>query len=195
MCPAENGGIFCFFMDIFCQIEEKLKSQIIDESKNFYLLHDGFPLMEGHLLLIPKKHFDCYLSLDKNLIEEFNLFKNKVVDFLTKYYQKPVIFEHGIAGQTVFHAHLHLLPTDILITKQIKKVAKATKITKVPYLYYEVNNKKIYYQPIKKIIPGFFHYYYALLLNQPTNGIKRSANLKKILLKVKKNYLNYGKER
>jgi len=182
-------------MDIFCQIDKKLKDQIIDESENFYLLHDGFPLMEGHMLLIPKKHFDCYLNLDKNLIKEFNLFKNKVIDFLTKYYQKPVIFEHGIAGQTVFHAHLHFLPTDILITKQIKEVAKIVKPPKVPYLYHEFNDKKKYYQPIKKIIPGFFHYYYALLLSQPKNGIKRSTNLKKFLLKVKKNYLNYGKKR
>jgi len=182
-------------MDIFCQIKEKLKNQIIDESKNFYLLHDGFPLMEGHLLLIPKKHFDCYLGLDKNLIEEFNLLKKKVIDFLTNYYQKPVIFEHGVVGQTVFHAHLHFLPTDILIKKQIEKVAKATKIPKIPYLYYEVNDKKIYYQPTKKIIPGFFHYYYALLLDQPKDEIKRSANFKKFLLKVKKNYLKYGKKR
>ena len=181
-------------MDIFCQIEEKLKDQIIDKSKNFYLLHDGFPLMEGHLLLIPKKHFDCYLNLDKNLIDEFNLFKNKVIDFLTKYYQKPVIFEHGIAGQTVFHAHLHFLPTNILITKQIKEVAKVLKTPKIPYLYYEFNNKKKYYQPVKEIIPGFFHYHYALILNQPEDGIKRRANLKKFLLKVKNNYLKYGKK-
>jgi diadenosine tetraphosphate (Ap4A) HIT family hydrolase len=106
--------------------------------------------MEGHLLLIPKKHFDCYLNLDKNLIDEFNLFKNKVIEFLKKYYQKPVIFEHGIAGQTVFHAHLHFLPTKILITKQIKEVAKVVKTPKIPYLYYEFNNKRNIISQLKK---------------------------------------------
>jgi len=40
------------FMDIFCQIEQNLKNQIIDQTENFYLIDDGFPLLEGHLLLI-----------------------------------------------------------------------------------------------------------------------------------------------
>lgn len=176
-------------MDIFCQLEDKLQSQIIDKSENFYLLHDGYPLSEGHLLLIPKKHVDCFLNLDKKLTGEFNSIKFKTIEFLKKQYCQPVIFEHGIAGQTVLHAHLHLLPTDKLVSEELKKYGSIMKNPTVPYLYFEYLNFGQYYSPKLTIKPGLFHsYIYAGILNRPTSGYQRAKELSKWLLKVKKYY-------
>ncbi|OGK25019.1 hypothetical protein A3A46_04335 [Candidatus Roizmanbacteria bacterium RIFCSPLOWO2_01_FULL_37_13] len=146
-------------MDIFCQIEKKLDHQVLDQTDNFYLLYDGYPLLEGHLLLIPKQHVDCYSNLDKKLLREFNLFKKGAINFLKDKYSQPVIFEHGIAGQTVMHAHLHLLPTNKSIEKDLKQYGVVTKNPSIPYLYFEYFNKKNYYNPKKKYIRGYFTLY------------------------------------
>lgn len=175
--------------DIFCQIEEKLKDQIIDQTKNFFLIHDGFPLLEGHLLLIPKKHFNCYLNLPKNLLPEFKRFKKRIQFFLKKNYQEPVIFEHGIAGQTVLHAHLHFLPTDNLVIDQLKNYGQVIEQRIIPYLYFEYQDKNFYFQPKKDIPPGLIHsILYPPLLNRPKIGEERKKDLSQWLLKVKKKY-------
>jgi len=181
--------------DIFCQINQKLRKQIIDQSTHFFLIHDGYPLLEGHLLLVPKKHLDCYLNLDKKLINEFLAFKEKIIQFLRKAYQEPVIFEHGIIGQTVFHAHLHFLPTNLLIYKKIEEYATLLSSPKIPYLYYEFKGQKNFYAT-KKVIPlGFFHLFYAQFLKRPLKGEERKLNLPSWLLKVKEKYNLYGKKR
>ena len=180
-------------MDIFCQIEKKLDHQVLDQTDNFYLLHDGYPLLEGHLLLIPKQHVDCYFNLDKKLLREFKLFKKKSVDFLKDKYIQPVIFEHGIAGQTVMHAHLHLLPTKKSIKNELKRYGIVRKKPSVPYLYLEYSNKKNYVKPKRKIIPGLLHTLYAQILNRPLTGLKRARFSKKWLLTVKKNYALWQK--
>ena len=181
-------------MDIFCQIEKKLSRQIINQTDNFYLLHDGYPLLEGHLLLIPKKHVDCYFNLDKKLLREFNLFKKDAINFLKDKYNQPVIFEHGIAGQTIMHAHLHLLPTNKSIEKDLKQYGVVTKNPSVPYLYLEHFNKKNYFKSKRKISPGLLHTLYAQILNRPVIGLKRAKFSKKWLLSVKKNYLIWRKK-
>ena len=181
-------------MDIFCQIKEKLNSQVIDETENFYLLHDGYPLLEGHLLLIPKLHVDCYFNLDTKLLKEFNLFKKKSVSFLKDKYRQPVIFEHGLVGQTVPHAHLHLLPTSKLITNQLKEYAETSETPHIPYIYYEYLSSKKYFKPITKITPGLLTILYAKILNRPTVNLDRANSLEKWLYAVKKNYSIWQKK-
>lgn len=173
-------------MDIFCQIKTKLKDQIINQTKNFYVLHDGCPLLEGHLLIIPKKHIDCFLTLEKKLKKEFYELKNKTTIFLRDNYKQLVIFEHGVVGQTIPHAHLHLLPTNKLIIDKLNKFGKIDKKPSIPYLYFGFKNKKNYYKPYRKIIPGLLHsVLYADLLGMPRNGSERNKFLPKWLLNVK----------
>ncbi|OGK17123.1 hypothetical protein A2774_04890 [Candidatus Roizmanbacteria bacterium RIFCSPHIGHO2_01_FULL_39_12c] len=177
-------------MDIFCQIKEKLNGQIIDETENFYLLHDGYPLFEGHLLIIPKFHIRCFLELNKKNYTEFSKLKLKVINFLKNNYRQPVLFEHGIAGQTVLHAHLHLLPTDILITDELNKIGSIIKTPFMPYVYFEYGNKRIFIKPKIKIKPGLIHsYLYARKLNRSQIGIERAKELSKWLISAKRKYL------
>jgi len=180
-------------MDIFCKIDKELKNQIIDETDNFYIIHDGFPLIEAHLLLIPKKHLDCYLNLDKKYYSEFSKLKKRIIKFLTENYIEPVIFEHGVIGQTVPHAHLHFLPTKLLIIDYLKKNSRSNKKS-VPYLYFEYHNNSFYFQPKKQIKSGYLHLIYSKILNRSVNGIERKKDLNIWLNKVNKKYKQWVKK-
>jgi len=92
----------------FCQ-REQLRA-ILTESQSFFLLADHAPLIEGHILLVPKAHYRCYGALSLELEAEFLEMKARVTDFLARSYRPPVFWEHGIFRQTVYHAHLHCFP-------------------------------------------------------------------------------------
>jgi diadenosine tetraphosphate (Ap4A) HIT family hydrolase len=83
---------------------------ILEESQSFFLLADHAPLIEGHILLVPKAHYSCYGTVPPDLEPEFLLMKARATAFLRQAYRAPIFFEHGIFRQTVFHAHLHCFP-------------------------------------------------------------------------------------
>ena len=95
----------------FCYPDKETRSRILKQTKNFFILSDIGPIVPGHLLLIPKKHIPCLATMDKNLEKKFLALKDKITFFSTLYYGFPLIFEHCITGQTIFHAHLHFIPT------------------------------------------------------------------------------------
>ncbi len=83
---------------------------ILTESPSFFLLADHAPLIEGHVLLVPKAHYSCYGAIPPELEEEFLQMKARAAAFLSQVYRPPIFFEHGVFRQTVYHAHLHCLP-------------------------------------------------------------------------------------
>lgn len=182
------GGFF-FNSDVFCQLKIKLSKQILYKSDNFYLIHDGFPLLEGHLLIVPKNHINCLLNLNKNLKDEFNYLKKLAVKFLDNNYSAPVMFEHGVIGQTLPHAHLHLLPTKkSLLQKLRKEMENINNDPKIPYLYYSEKGKEYYSTTTRKVISGYFHHNFAYLLGRPLDQKERGKELKNWLLNVKKKW-------
>ncbi len=83
---------------------------ILDQTPHFHLLCDVHPLVEGHLLIIPKRHISCAGAYT---IEEWTDFKKlyeNAQHFIFKHFGSVATFEHGNIGQTVFHSHVHLLP-------------------------------------------------------------------------------------
>ncbi len=179
-------------MDLFCQIKDKLADQIILQTENFYVLHDGFPVTEGHLLIIPKFHLDCYLNLDSRHKPEFLDLKEKVSKFLTENYSAPVFLEHGVAGQTITHAHLHLIPCSYSIKNTLEKTFGKMTTPKIPYLYFEKNGESFYFSPAKITAPGYLYNLYALKLERSLIGLERNKDLKNWLLKVKKKWNKYA---
>lgn len=94
----------------FCNVER----EIILETEMSFAIYDGFPVNEGHALIIPKRHianyFDLSLEEQKDCIELLN----RVKSILQEKYN-PAGFNVGInineaAGQTVPHVHIHLIP-------------------------------------------------------------------------------------
>src|SRR5258705_857588 len=92
----------------FCA-RETLAPQLA-ETEHFFLLADHAPLVEGHLLIIPRAHYACFGALPVDLEDELLALKARVRAFFVARYQTPAFFEHGVFRQTVPHAHLHALP-------------------------------------------------------------------------------------
>src|SRR6266478_443803 len=81
----------------------------IAETENCFAFLDVFPLVEGHVLVVPKKEIDYIFDLDDKLFCELNLFSKKVAMAIQKVIPCKKI---GLAviGLEVSHAHIHLVP-------------------------------------------------------------------------------------
>ncbi len=93
----------------FCQ-RQHIESYILKETSTFRLVADHAPLVEGHLLIIPRQHYPCYGAVPAAYDSELATLKREVQRFFAQYYAPPIFWEHGVFRQTVFHAHLHCFP-------------------------------------------------------------------------------------
>ena len=91
-----------------------LNKKKIIENENAFAIYDGFPGSKGHVLVIPKRVVAEIFDLnDEEYSSCFNLVKD-VKKILEEEF-KPDGFNIGInngekAGQTIFHAHIHVIP-------------------------------------------------------------------------------------
>ncbi|MGH2479328.1 MAG: HIT family protein, partial [Ktedonobacteraceae bacterium] len=93
---------------VFCQ-HDKI-TDVLKETEHFLLAADHAPLVEGHLLVIPRQHYACYGDMPASLDEELFALKDELRQFYAHCYAPVVFWEHGVFRQTVFHAHLHCFP-------------------------------------------------------------------------------------
>jgi diadenosine tetraphosphate (Ap4A) HIT family hydrolase/5-methylcytosine-specific restriction endonuclease McrA len=96
---------------IFCKVQH----EIVFEHPLAYVIKDKFAVTPGHHLIIPKRHFDNYFELKSAELLAMNELLIKTKDQLRN--DDPSIegFNIGInqgavAGQTIFHTHMHLIP-------------------------------------------------------------------------------------
>ena len=87
---------------------------ILIESESTIVIFDAFPVSQGHVLIIPKRH--CCNFFDLAPAEQADCFTllNRVKTIIQDKYN-PDGFNVGInineaAGQTILHAHIHLIP-------------------------------------------------------------------------------------
>ena len=97
---------------IFCKLSNL---RVEGEYKNFYSIKDQYPVTKGHTLIITKRHLENYFDLNKNDLDEFNKIIKKEKILLEKSDSKICGFNIGInqgivAGQTIMHCHIHLIP-------------------------------------------------------------------------------------
>jgi len=79
------------------------------------VIHDGFPVTEGHTLFIPKRHAADYFELTQAEINAINQLMIRQKEALQRSDKTIEGFNIGMncgetAGQTVFHCHVHLIP-------------------------------------------------------------------------------------
>lgn len=96
---------------VFCTVQQ----EIVFEHPLAYVIQDKFAVSPGHHLIIPKRHFDNYFELKSAELLAVNELLLKTKDKLRN--EDPSIegFNIGInqgavAGQTIFHTHMHLIP-------------------------------------------------------------------------------------
>ena len=75
---------------------------------------DKSPLKPGHILLISKIHLRCHADARPEALAELDEVAVKVRRFLKEAYRtESLVWENGVSGQSVYHAHLHPLPAPI----------------------------------------------------------------------------------
>ncbi|MCD8018768.1 MAG: HIT family protein [Clostridiales bacterium] len=100
---------------LFCQIAKgKIPSTTVYEDRHFRVFLDVNPASKGHCLIVPKEHFDNVYDLDAEtagkLFSLATCIARAMCDALGCDGLNIVQNNGKIAGQTVFHFHLHLIP-------------------------------------------------------------------------------------
>jgi len=87
---------------------------MLAQTKLSFAFLDGFPVSNGHTLVVPKRHVvSLWEMTTEEYTDAFALLRH-VKDVLQEQFN-PQGFNVGVncgqaAGQTVFHAHIHLIP-------------------------------------------------------------------------------------
>ena len=100
---------------IFCKIiRGEIPSRTVYENEHFIVMLDIGPASRGHALVIPKEHYDDLLALPDDLAAEALVLAKKIAVGIKKAFQpagiKLVQNNGAMAGQSVRHFHLHVIP-------------------------------------------------------------------------------------
>lgn len=90
----------------------------------------------GYVLIVPKKHIPCMGALTPKQTRTMIKIAGEACHAISLEYQHDIgislypvtIFEHGIVGQTIKHAHLHILPAMFDLTQKIRMDFPTAKI-------------------------------------------------------------------
>ena len=90
-------------------IAGEIPSYKIAENKKFYAFLDIFPMVKGHVLVVPKIETDIFFDLTDDYLSEILLFSKPIAQAIEKAFpcNRCGI---SVAGLEVPHAHLHLIP-------------------------------------------------------------------------------------
>ncbi len=100
---------------IFCKIANgEIPSKTLYEDDKFRVILDLGPASKGHALILPKEHYaDLYELPEETAGEVMKLAKKMAAQMTQRLGCEGfnLVQNNGeLAGQTVFHFHMHLLP-------------------------------------------------------------------------------------
>lgn len=100
---------------IFCKIiNGEIPARKVFENDRFLAILDAFPANAGHCLVIPKKHFANIFEIDDDTIGEAMQIAKNVAQKIKKAMNVEninIVQNNGaVAGQTVNHFHIHVIP-------------------------------------------------------------------------------------
>jgi len=100
----------------FCECADA----VIAENEHAYVIHDKHPIVKGHLLVIPKKHYESIMGMDREALCGTIM--------LVKEMEKRLVERMGVKGLTlrqnwspflpegplvVRHVHFHIIPREL----------------------------------------------------------------------------------
>jgi histidine triad (HIT) family protein len=95
---------------IFCKIAKgEIPSDKIYEDENFLAFLDINPVVKGHTLLIPKKHFAWMQETEDETIAEIFKLCKKIMQAAIKGLPCDYV-QISVVGKDIPHFHIHLIP-------------------------------------------------------------------------------------
>lgn len=100
---------------IFCKLANgQIPTNTIYEDDDFRVFLDAAPATRGHCLIVPKEHFDDLEDIDDKVAAKVLPLAKKIMKLLKEKLGwegfNVVQNNKELAGQTVFHFHMHLIP-------------------------------------------------------------------------------------
>jgi len=97
----------------FCS--DEIQHRILMEQGTVFAVEDLYPVTQGHLLVIPYRHTLDYFSMTDEERSDAQRLLIALRDQIMRYDSTVQGFNIGIncgpvAGQSVLHAHIHLIP-------------------------------------------------------------------------------------
>ena len=110
----------CLFCEFISGVRKKhtngLPFKILNETKHsISFLSIDFPKhSSGHILVVPKKHYENLEDIPKTLLHDISEHVARSCEILRKRHSAcNVLLNNGKeAGQTIFHTHFHIIPRD-----------------------------------------------------------------------------------
>ena len=109
--------IFCNIINAvriqaFC--DEFPKERIVYQDDTWLAIYDNYPVSQGHVLLIPKRHVETFFNLNMVEFGSLGVTIGIIKMILDKKFH-PTGYNIGAncgksAGQTVMHCHIHIIP-------------------------------------------------------------------------------------
>lgn len=94
----------------FCTIREGQPQRLM-ETAHYFAVPDKFPDAPGHVLIISKQHLSAHGCAPKEQLAELAALADLMRAFLRETYgTESMLWENGGEGQSVGHAHLHIVP-------------------------------------------------------------------------------------
>ena len=93
----------------FCEVDTLLFGNALA-----YVKYDMYPVSPGHVLIIPRRHVSSWFDLTPEEHAAVSELIGRAKEYLDPIYS-PAGYNIGVncgeaAGQTIMHAHLHLIP-------------------------------------------------------------------------------------
>ena len=129
-------------------------------TENFIVNIDSYPVAKDHILIIPRYHYSSFSSIDIDKSDELENIINKILKIFKA--NDYIMFEHGtnivdkenkICGNSIFHAHLHIIPNIIIDPQLVAENLKFKKKKQINEYSILKNNSKNFLNTIKYDLP------------------------------------------
>ena len=125
-------------------IDKEIPAKVVYEDEDVLAFLDISQNTKGHTLVIPKEETRSVLSADEIVIAKVNAVAQKIAkDMINIFNAKGVNIltnAESVAGQTVFHYHVHVIPRyteDELVFKTTENDLDIGQVHKEVLKYYE----------------------------------------------------------
>ncbi|MBI2640160.1 MAG: HIT domain-containing protein [Candidatus Sungbacteria bacterium] len=129
---------------VFCD-RSQFEERLIFENREWNVIATLGQITDGgYVLIVPREQVPCMGAFDLRTHSQIGsllrvgheVIRAVSIEYQNSFVRKPypvTLFEHGIVGQTIKHAHLHVLPAVIDFTPKVRIDFPKAKIQELKY--------------------------------------------------------------